>query len=129
MRTMPHHTVVNLKRVEDAAQKFGMPPGLEAHFARTPLGLEKSGVTLFKADAGFKIPWGHTHREQEEIYLVIAGSATVQFEDGSVELGEWDAVRIPPDVPRSFEAGPDGTELLAFGAGPKGDAELIQDFW
>jgi mannose-6-phosphate isomerase-like protein (cupin superfamily) len=128
MATMPH-TVVNLKRVEDAAEKFGMPPGLEARFGRTSLGLQKSGVTLYKMDSGYKIPWGHTHGEQEEVYLVLAGSATVQFDDGSVELGEWDAVGIPPEVPRSFQAGPDGAELIAFGAGAKGDAEMIQDFW
>ena len=121
--------MVNLRRVENAAEKFGMPPGLEARFARTPLGLEKGGVSLFKADAGFKIPWGHRHRDQEEVYLVLSGSAIVQFEDGSIELGAWDAVRIPPDVARSFQAGPEGVELLAFGSGEKGDAELIQDFW
>ena len=129
MGAMPHHTVVNLKRVENAAEKFGMPPGLEARFARTSLGLEKAGVSLFKADADFKVPWGHRHREQEEVYLVLTGSATVQFEDGSIELGEWDAVRIPAETARSFQAGPDGVELLAFGAGEKGDAEMIQDFW
>jgi mannose-6-phosphate isomerase-like protein (cupin superfamily) len=70
----------------------------------------------------------HRHRDQEEVYLVVSGSAVVQFEDGSVELGEWDAVRIPPDVARSFQAGPDGAELLAFGAGEQGDAEMIQEF-
>jgi uncharacterized cupin superfamily protein len=129
MRAMPHHTVVNLRRVENAAEKFGMPPGLEARFGRSPLGLEKSGVSLFRADPGFKVPWGHRHRDQEEVYLVLSGSATVQFEDGSTELGEWDAVRIPHDVARSFQAGPDGVELIAFGAGTQGDAELIQDFW
>jgi quercetin dioxygenase-like cupin family protein len=126
---MPHPTVVNLKRVEDAAEKFGMPPGLEARFARTPLGLEKGGLTYFKAEAGYKIPWGHRHRDQEEIYLVLSGSATVVFEDGTTELGAWDAVRIPPDVVRSFQAGPDGAEVLAFGAGARGDVEMIQDFW
>ena len=60
---------------------------------------------------------------------MLTGSATVQFEDGSIELGEWDAVRIPAETARSFQAGPDGVELLAFGAGEKGDAEMIQDFW
>jgi mannose-6-phosphate isomerase-like protein (cupin superfamily) len=129
MVTMPHQTVVNLKRVEDSAQKFGMPPGLEARFARTPLGLEKGGISLFRMDAGYQMPWGHRHRDQEEVYLVLSGSATVVFDDGSIELGEWDAVRLPADVARSFQAGPDGAELLAFGAGEKGDAELIQDFW
>jgi mannose-6-phosphate isomerase-like protein (cupin superfamily) len=128
MATMPHQTVVNLKRVEDAAEKFGMPPGLEARFARTALGLEKSGVSVFKAGPDYQMPWGHRHRDQEEVYLVLSGSAVVQFEDATVELGEWDAVRLPADVARSFKAGPDGVELLAFGAGERGDAELIQDF-
>jgi quercetin dioxygenase-like cupin family protein len=126
---MPHQTVVNLRRVENAAEKFGMPPGLEARFARTALGMEKGGVSLFKADPGYKLPSGHRHRDQEEVYLVLSGSATVQFEDGSQELGEWDAIHLPADVARSFQAGPDGVELLAFGAGEKGDAEMIQDFW
>jgi len=116
--------------VEDAAKKFGMPPGLEARFARAALGLEKSGVTLFKAGPGFTVPWGHRHRDQEEVYLVLRGSATVVFDDGqTAELGEWDAVRIPADVARSFRSGPDGAEVLAFGAGEQGDAEMIQDFW
>ena len=38
-------------------------------------------------------------------------------------------MRIPADVARSFQAGPDGAEVLAFGAGEQGDAEMIQDFW
>jgi uncharacterized cupin superfamily protein len=126
---MAEHTIVNLKGVEDAAAKFGMPPGLEARFARSALGLEKSGVTLFDVAPDYKVPWGHRHREQEEVYLVLRGSATVRFEDGTAELGEWDAVRIPPDVARSFQAGPDGAQVLAFGAGEKGDAEMIKDFW
>ena len=127
---MADHTIVNLREVEDAAKKFGMPPGLESRFARSALGLRKSGVTLFTMGPDYKLPWGHRHRDQEEVYLVVRGSATVGFEDGSsAELREWDAVRIPADVARSMKAGPDGPELLAFGAGEHGDAEMIQDFW
>ena len=125
---MADHTIVNLREVENAAEKFGMPPGLEARFARAALGLEKGGVSLFKAGPDFQVPWGHRHRDQEEVYLVVSGSAVVVFEDEEVELGEWDAVRIPPDVARTFRAGPDGAELIAFGSGEQGDAEMIQDF-
>ncbi len=125
---MADHTVVNLREVENAAEKFGMPPGLEARFGRAPLGMQKGGLSLFKAGPDFQIPWGHRHREQEEVYLVIGGSAVVVFEDEEVELGEWDAVRIPPEVARTFRAGPQGAEILAFGAGEQGDAEMIRDF-
>ena len=114
---MADHTIVNLQGVENAAEKFGMPPGLEARFARSALGLEKSGVTLFKVDPGYKVPWGHRHRDQEEVYLVLRGSATVVFDDEQAE------------VARSFEAGPEGAEVLVFGAGEQGDAEMIKDFW
>ena len=126
---MADHTIVNLREVEDAAKQFGMPPGLESRFARSALGLQKSGVTLFSMGPDYRIPWGHRHRDQEEVYLVLRGSATVVFEDERAELGEWDAVRIPPAVARSFEAGPDGAEVLAYGAGEQGDAEMIKDFW
>ena len=85
---MADHTIVNLLEVEDAAKKFGMPPGLEARFARSALGLEKSGVTLFKAGPDFKVPWGHRHRDQEEVYLVLRGSATVGF-DGDGGPPSW----------------------------------------
>ena len=127
---MADHTIVNLQEVEDAAKKFGMPPGLEARFARSALRLQKSGVTLFKVGPDFRVPWGHRHRDQEEVYLVLRGSATVAFGDGeTAELREWDAVRIPADEARSFKSGPDGAEVLAFGAGEQGDTEMIQDFW
>ena len=125
---MADHTIVNLKAVEDAAGERGVP-GLQARFARSALGLERSGLSLFDLDPDSKVPWGHRHQEQEEIYLVLRGSATVAFEDGPVELGEWDAIRVPPAEARSFRAGPDGAQVLAFGAGPQGDAEMITDFW
>jgi len=127
---MADHTIVNLQEVEDAAKKFGMPPGLEARFARSALRLQKSGVTLFKVGPDFRVPWGHRHRDQEEVYLVLRGSATVAFGDGeTAELREWDAVRIPADEARSFKSGPDGAEVLAFGASEQADTEMIQDFW
>ena len=125
---MADHTIVNLKEVEDAAVKFGMPPGISSRFARSALGLQKSGVTLFEMAPDFALPFGHRHRDQEETYVVLRGGGTVKFEDGSVELREWDAIRIPPEVARSFKAGPEGAQLLAFGAGEQGDAEMIPDF-
>jgi hypothetical protein len=34
-----------------------------------------------------------------------------------------------PAVTRQFEAGPDGLELLVFGAHHPRDAEIVQSFW
>ena len=125
------YTVVNLKQVENMAPKFGLSPGLESRFARVPLELEHSGISYFRIAPEFRAPFGHTHTEQEEIYLVVAGSARVKLDDDVVDLGEWDAVRIPPGTMRAVEGGPDGAEMIAFGApsDENRDVEMVQDWW
>ena len=129
---MPSYTLVNLKNdVEDMAPKFGFAPDLESRFARKTLELENSGLSYFKVAPNYRIPFGHRHEEQEEIYLVVSGSARVKLDDEIVELGAWDALRIPPKVTRGLEAGPDGAEVLAFGApnNENADVEMLQGWW
>jgi uncharacterized cupin superfamily protein len=125
------HTVINLKDVEDQAPKFGLSPNLEARMARVPLGLEHSGLTYQRLAPNFRVPFGHKHKQQEEIYVVVSGSLRAKVEDEVVELGQWDALRVDSDTMRSFEAGPEGAEILAIGApntGP-GDADVVQGWW
>jgi hypothetical protein len=45
------------------------------------------------------------------------------------DLDALDAVRVAPTVTRSFEAGPDGLELLAFGPRQEADGEVFFDRW
>ena len=124
------YTVVNLKKVEDLAPGRGLAPNLEARFARKPLELEQSGVTYFRMAPGFREPFGHRHGTQEEVYVVITGSMRMKLDDDIVELHAWDAIRIPPQTVRSREAGPNGAEMLLFGAPQaEGDGELIREWW
>ena len=83
-------------------------------------------MSHMKLDPDFRMPFGHKHANQEEVYVVVKGSARIKVEDEIVELGEWDAIRIAKDTMRAVEAGPDGVEYLAFGAGtdPR-DAEMV----
>jgi mannose-6-phosphate isomerase-like protein (cupin superfamily) len=114
---MADYTLLNLRTdVEDMAPKFDMGDGIEAHFARTPLNLEKSGLSYFKLGSDYRLGFGHTHSEQEEIYLVISGTARVKLDDEELELGALEAVRIPPGARHSMGAGPEGAELIAFSA-------------
>jgi mannose-6-phosphate isomerase-like protein (cupin superfamily) len=129
---MPDYTLVNLTSdVEDQAPKFGYAPNLESHFARVPLGLEQSGLSHYRMAPDFRLPFGHTHSEQEEVYVVISGGARFKLEDEVVEVGPLDALRVPPGVMRGMEAGPEGAEILAFGAPntENKDAEMAQDWW
>ena len=129
---MADYTKLNLKQdVEDMAPRFGMAPDVEARYARKPLGLENSGVSYFRIAPGYRLPFGHTHGEQEEVYLVLSGSVRMKAGDDIVELGEMDAIRVPGATPRGMEGGPDGAEIVAFGAPntDNKDAEMLQDFW
>lgn len=129
---MSQYSRLNLKRdVEDMAPKFGYAPDLESRFARKPLGLEKSGLGHYKVAPGYRVPFGHVHDEQEEIYLVVSGSARVKLGDEVLELGTWDAVRIPPGTWRCFEGGAEGAEIVAFGAPDTDnkDVEMQAGWW
>ncbi len=128
---MAGYTIVNLKEVEDQAPKFGHSPNLEARFARVPLELESAGVSYFRLAPNFRIPFGHKHQQQEEIYVLVGGSARAKLGDEVVELKAWDAVRVSPETVRGFEAGPEGAEYIAFGAPntENRDAELVPNWW
>ena len=128
---MVDHTRVNLKAdVADMAPRHGIE-GIESRFARTNLEMTEGGLSYFRLDPHFRAPFGHTHSEQEEVYVIVAGSARIAVGDEIVDLGEWDAVRVAPGVWRGLEAGPDGVEYLAFGAPntDNKDAELQPGWW
>jgi uncharacterized cupin superfamily protein len=125
------YTKVNLRaEVENQAPRFGMPPELDARFARTPVGGQTLGLSLFRLEPGFRIPFGHKHSNQEEVYVVVRGSGRIKVEDEIVQVGEWDAIRFDKNTMRNVEAGPDGVEYLAFGAGDDPlDAEMAPNWW
>jgi mannose-6-phosphate isomerase-like protein (cupin superfamily) len=127
---MSEYKIVNLKEVEDQAPNFGLSPELEARFARVALEAELVGLTYQRLAPNFRVPFGHKHKTQEEVYIVVSGSLRVKLEDGIKELGPWDAIRLSKDTVRGFEAGAEGAEVIAIGApGGPGDAEVIDDFW
>ena len=112
------------------APQFGMPPEMEARFAGQPLGLDRTGLTYFRLAPGFRIPFGHRHEDQEEVYVVIRGSARIKVGDDVLELSELDAVRVAGDTLRNLEAGPDGAEVIAFGERAGQDqSEMVQGWW
>ena len=61
--------------------------------------------------------------------MVLSGAGRMALDDQVIELEPLDAVRVEPKVTRAFEAGPDGLEVLAFGARCEGDGEVIPGWW
>ncbi len=97
---MADYTRVNLRSdVKDMAPEYGME-GIESRFARQNLDLENSGLSLFRLDPGYRAPFGHTHSEQEEIYVIVAGSARVAVGDEIVEPRSGTPCGSPRSPPR-----------------------------
>jgi mannose-6-phosphate isomerase-like protein (cupin superfamily) len=125
---MSDYTLKNLDELENAAAQHGID-GLEARFGRKALDLQQFGFSLQKFTPNHRQQFGHVHREQEELYLVLAGGGRVKIDDEIVELRQGDALRVGPGVTRQFEAGPEGMEYVAVGGNPSGDADIIPNWW
>ena len=126
---MSDWTIVNFLEIDE--ESTAEVDGIEGRFGRTKLNSRDLGVSLWRYAPNFRSPVSHRHHEQEEAYVVTAGSGRVRLDDEVHELRHWDVVRCAPGVLRAFEGGPEGLELVAIG-GPKpegGDGEMSQEPW
>jgi quercetin dioxygenase-like cupin family protein len=122
---------VNLTELDDQSANLGFDPEqLNLRFGRVPLGCEHCGVSYVRMAPGAKAH-GHRHKRQEEVYVLVSGSATIKVGDDELELRPFDAVRVPPQVMRGIKGGPEGAEVIAIGApntGP-GDGDEPDPGW
>ena len=125
------YTLKNLDDVTDAAPALGVAETQEVRFARAELGTDHVGFTLHRVAPGTRQAIGHKHNDPhaEEVYVVIGGAGRIKLDDETFEIERLDAIRVAPPVIRSFEAGPDGLEFLAFGPHFDGDGEVFPGWW
>src|SRR5215211_1087055 len=91
---------VNLLELEDQAPNLGADPNdFNIYFGRVPLNCEHCGVSYARYGPGVKAH-GHRHKRQEEIYVLVGGSAQMKVGDDVIEMKKWSAVRVPPHVMR-----------------------------
>ncbi len=89
------HTRVSYDDVEPRA------PGM--HFLRDALDCEQMGFTVLDASAGWKgKEHDHTHDDQEEVYFLVDGAATLTVDGEDVSLSSGDAVRVPAEANREL---------------------------
>ncbi|MCW3030156.1 MAG: hypothetical protein JWM66_289 [Solirubrobacterales bacterium] len=126
---MSRFSAVNLMDLADSVGDSSS--GVEARFGRKRLESRDLGISLFRYAANVRSPFAHSHREQEEAYVVVAGAGRMLLDDDIRDLSQWDVVRVAPEVVRAFEAGPDGLDVIAIG-GPKpqdGDGVPAEAEW
>ena len=123
------YTHKSLTDVKDSAPDFGFGEHAEMRFAKDEFDSEDTGFTYHRTNPNVHSGFGHRHQEAEEVYVVISGSGRVKLDDDIIEIQRLDTIRVAPEVWRSFSAGPDGLELIAFGPRHDGDGEVDPQWW
>ncbi len=71
------------------------------------LGLTGAEVSINQLPAGAGVPFVHAHKENEEIYGVLAGRGSATIDGEEVELAAGDWLRVAPEAKRQFSAAAD----------------------
>lgn len=76
------------------------------------LGLTGAEVSINHLPAGASVPFVHSHRENEEIYVILSGTGYVVIDGEKVTLQAGDWLRIAPVAKRQFFA--DANQAISF---------------
>lgn len=128
---MGNWTIKSLDEMDDI---LGDYPG-EMYMTTYALGCEQVALThrRLPAQTGGKGGYGHSHKTQEELYLVLSGTLQFKLDDEVIDVPARTAVRVAPEVVRSvWNEGPEDAEIVIASvkvADPRADGVIVQDFW
>ena len=129
---MPGYTVRMLDEVTNIFE--GNYPG-ELRMITYDIDAEQVALTYRRMPqhTGGKGSYGHHHKEQEELYLVLSGRLQFKLDDEVIEATKGTAIRVAPEVARSvWNDEPEDAELVIVSTridDPQGDVEQVPDFW
>ena len=121
-----------IKTLAEAPDVLGDYPG-QMNMLTYELDTEQVALTYRRMPqhTGGKGSYGHFHREQEEVYVVVAGSGEALLDGEVLPLRIWDVLRVSPQTVRAFAAGDEGLELVAVGSDrpQDGGGEMAEATW
>jgi mannose-6-phosphate isomerase-like protein (cupin superfamily) len=94
------------------------------------LGVQTFGLQVLDLPAGFADYPEHDHAQdgQEEVYVVLDGSAELTVDGERIEAASGSLVRVEAQSRRKLVPGPQGVRVLAIGCLPGGEYERPQAF-
>lgn len=87
---------------------------------RKPLELAAVALGLIRLPPNEGYTFTHSHRQQEEVYIVIEGSGSIAVNDSLVELARGDLIRVSPAARRALKANGEGLFVICAGGVPMG---------
>lgn len=75
------------------------------YFIGRELGLTGCEVSLNRLPAGKAMPFIHSHRKNEELYIVLRGSGMFYVDGDEFPIQEGSLIRVAPEGERGWKAG------------------------
>jgi mannose-6-phosphate isomerase-like protein (cupin superfamily) len=115
-----------LKQIDDLAAIHNGAVKLAAD----ELGVESFGMQVLDFPAGFDGYPEHDHSQdgQEEVYVVLEGSAEFEVAGERATAGAGSMLRVGPNAKRTLVPGEQGVRILAIGCAPGGGYARPNDF-
>jgi quercetin dioxygenase-like cupin family protein len=131
---MSHYSVAKRDEAQDFMAEY---EGFGEMLSYTsPLGTEQVAITWRRMPEGTggKGSYGHSHKTQEEVVLVLKGNVQFKVGDDVFEAEPGTAVRLAPEAVRSIHNdGPGDAEVVLVSkrieGSPADDTEMHDDFW
>jgi len=76
------------------------------------LSLTGSEMSVNQLPAGVSVPFVHSHKRNEEVYIILSGKGVFYIDGDEFAVGEGDVVRIDPAGERCIKA--DEQEAIKF---------------
>ena len=94
--------------------------GIRFRAARAALGVSSFGMNVLDLDPHNEghPEHDHTHDGQEEVYVVLSGTAFLRTSEGEQQLEAGSMVRVAPEVSRKLVTREEPARILALGATP-----------
>ena len=77
-------------------------------FLHDALELTSCEISINTVPKGFKVPFNHKHKQNEEVYIVLKGEGAITIDGETVMVKEGSVVKIAPEAARTIENTGDG---------------------
>ena len=80
----------------------------EKTFLHDALELTSCEISINTVPKGFKVPFNHKHKQNEEVYIVLNGEGAMTIDGEAVKVKEGSVVKVAPEAARTIENTGDG---------------------
>lgn len=72
-------------------------------FLHDKLDLTSCEISLNTVPKGFKVPFNHKHKQNEEVYIILKGEGKMTIDGEAVEVKEGSVVKVAPEASRTIK--------------------------